>query len=496
MRTLIERNGGGYGPEIGLVDNSFVRDDHIINHQLFYKELNPKNVILDEIHLFKLVDLTKWLKHEFLDFSRPLKLHEEIVVDSDSQGSITNYSTRAGSEASSGVQEVVKPIEVPEDDTSNYYTAPFDLNKVVSKDNPNYKLIQVLKSLEKRYKLQNDVFRYLGYQKMIKILQNTTVKIKSEEDAIDNGLSKGLSKKIPLLLKMSEADSELQMDDNEQTLVYFQECHGIGRFKSQQYINMGHSTFEGLLPFMNWTQLTGLAFYNDWQLKIPREETMQHEAIIRKAMNEVNEHLCMEITGSYRRGEQNSGDIDIVVHIPGVNDLNYVSRELEKVIIKLTKSGYIICPLNLNETLQELFQPWFHRLFSHFQKPFEVTAYDDHFHKFYCGAAVANYEPDIVVDAEALALRGNDKKYTIDVGKTCRRVDFVITEYQGLGATNLYFTGNNNFNKKCRLLAKKKEFALGNDRISKDGQSIPTADEYEVLDMIGMKRLKPTERNF
>ncbi|QEU58699.1 Pol4 [Kluyveromyces lactis] len=485
IRTLIDKNGGQHGAEIGLIDDSFIHGDHIIDHRLFYKELNPNDVPLDQLRLFKLSDLTKWLKHKFLDFSKPLKLYEEVVVETDSQESNTGVPD---------THQATSPSET-HDAADTDVSHPSDAHQIMPMSNPNYKLIKVLKSLEKRYKLQNDTFRYLGYMKMIKILQNVRVKIESEEDAIENGLSKGLSKKIPFLLKLGESGSELKMDTSEQTLLYFQECHGIGAFKSKQYVNMGYSTFEDLIPYMNWTQLTGLAFYEDWQLSIPREETMKHEAIIRKAMNEVNENLCMEITGSYRRGQPRSGDIDIVVHMPGQNDLNYISREWEKVIIKLTETGYIICPLNLNETLKSLFQPWFHKLFSHFNKPFDVKAYDEPVHKFYCGAAVTKYKPDRINDADALTLKGNDKKYKMDIGKTCRRVDFLLSEYQGLGATNVYFTGNNNFNKKCRTVAKQKGYVLSNDGIYKDGQLIPVADEYEILDMIGVDKLKPIERN-
>ncbi|QGN13659.1 DNA polymerase IV [Kluyveromyces marxianus] len=489
MRTLIEKNGGDNGYQVGLVDDSFVSGGHVTKHKLFYAELNPKNVPLERLQLFKLSDLTKWLKYKYVDLSQPLQLYEEIVVDEEGDDS---------QESNNGSRQVI----VEQKREAQNDVGKTEPNTIPNSSNPNSQLIKVLRQLEKRYKLQNDIFRSLGYQKAIKKLQTVQDKIETEDDALRNGLSAGLSRKVPMLLQLSAGrGSELNMDLKEQTQRYFQQCHGIGVFTSQQFVNMGYTSFQDLVPFMNWVQLTGLAFYEDWQLPIPREETKKHESVIRDAISEVSPELQMEITGSYRRGSRTSGDIDIVVHIPGQDDLDYVSAQLQKVIVKLVESGYIICPLNLNETLKEAFEPWFRQLFSHFDKRFDVKTYDEAVHKFYCGAAVDMMgEQEGEQEGESrhvIPFKSQDLRYKMSVGggKVCRRVDFLISGYSGLGATKLYFTGNDDFNKKCRTVAKQRGFVLRNDGLYREGQLIPLGDEYEVLDMLGIERLEPEQRN-
>lgn len=489
LRTLISKNGGGYGKEIGLVDDSYVKSNYLINHQIFYDEMDYPKKDIEELKLFKLSSLSRWIKHGYLDFSQPLTLHEEIVIDSESSDSEENdekdsnktraevYETRLQSQSSS-TRDSIEEIKLEEAEVSN--------------QNPNEKLINVLKKLANRYKLQNDTFRHLGYMKMLHRLENINVRIETEEDGIKNGLSKGFSRKIPLLLKLT-GETEFNMNPEEQTLLYFQECFGIGGKKSKLFVDKGYRKYEDILPELNWVQMTGLAFFQDWQSRIPRAELVEHEAFVRRSLKDVNNEMEMELMGSFRRGKSSSGDIDILLYKEGEDDMNYLSYQLEKLILNLVEKGYIICPLNLNSNLKRVFQPWFQTLFSHFHKPIALNTSDEPLHKFYCGAALC--PRDSQDEKKIIRLEKQDEKYTINIKFRCRRVDFLICSWENIGATKLYFTGSDEFNKKCRLVAKQMGYQLNNDGLYKKGQLIESRDEYKILEILGMGPILPQERN-
>lgn len=60
-------------------------------------------------------------------------------------------------------------------------------------------------------------------------------------------------------------------------------------------------------------QQIGLALYEDLRSRIPREECRQIFELIKLEANTVDEKLWVEIMGSYRRGSETSGDVDILI---------------------------------------------------------------------------------------------------------------------------------------------------------------------------------------
>ncbi len=50
-----------------------------------------------------------------------------------------------------------------------------------------------------------------------------------------------------------------------------------------------------------------------FEMRIPREEVAQFEAIIRRVLHDLDPDVIFEICGSYRRGKATCGDIDVLV---------------------------------------------------------------------------------------------------------------------------------------------------------------------------------------
>ena len=103
--------------------------------------------------------------------------------------------------------------------------------------------------------------------------------------------------------------------------------HGIGPAKAKDLVKNNINSIDDLCSaFKNDTSLLtqaqaiGLKYFNDCQQRIERNEIDLYNKIFTKYFNNIckNELLCdsksiFQIIGSYRRGCETSGDIDIII---------------------------------------------------------------------------------------------------------------------------------------------------------------------------------------
>lgn len=73
-------------------------------------------------------------------------------------------------------------------------------------------------------------------------------------------------------------------------------------------------------------------YFDDFEKKIPRSEITQIEKILRAAIKELNSAYLVTICGSYRRGKEESGDIDVLVTHP---DYTSKTKDEKKRIVSL-----------------------------------------------------------------------------------------------------------------------------------------------------------------
>lgn len=57
-------------------------------------------------------------------------------------------------------------------------------------------------------------------------------------------------------------------------------------------------------------------YFDDFEKKIPRAEIIQIEGILKDAIKEISRGYLVTICGSYRRGKEESGDIDVLITHP------------------------------------------------------------------------------------------------------------------------------------------------------------------------------------
>ena len=110
------------------------------------------------------------------------------------------------------------------------------------------------------------------------------------------------------------------------------DVYGIGPKKAEELVKVGVKTVAELRArqdeLLNDIQKIGLEFYEDILQRIPRQEIEEYKGLIKSVTKSDN---AFEIVGSYRRGAQDSGDIDVI--ITGETGLLY--KELIDELIKM-----------------------------------------------------------------------------------------------------------------------------------------------------------------
>ena len=95
-------------------------------------------------------------------------------------------------------------------------------------------------------------------------------------------------------------------------LLVLTNVYGIGPKKAKELIDKGLNTIDKLrqnVNLLNEKQQIGLQYYEALQQRIPREEIMRYQRIFQNVLSPYE----FEIVGSFRRGAQNSGDIDVIL---------------------------------------------------------------------------------------------------------------------------------------------------------------------------------------
>jgi DNA polymerase beta len=210
------------------------------------------------------------------------------------------------------------------------------------------------------------------------------------------------------------------------------------------------------LKDLKYSQLIGIKYLHDIEKRIPRKEIEGMEKVIRTLLKQMNKDIILEVCGSYRRGNENSGDIDILITHPLILENDDIKRMDKNILLNL-----VIC-------LQQ------------------IGFLYDH----------------ITVD-------GNTKYMGIcklNKNKPYRRIDIRFISYNSFPSALLYFTGSADLNKKMRVEAITKGYRLNeyglyklefDKKTNKDilGKRFNTPTEESIFKLLDMNYLGPIERN-
>jgi DNA ligase (NAD+) len=199
----------------------------------------------------------------------------------------------------------------------------------------NETFIDVLEKLHSIMIKKGEVFRAAAYKKAEEALllyPNDITNIDQVKDI------KGIGKSIVDKFEEYLETGTLQIFEIEKAnpANIFSDIYGIGPKKAEELVKQGFTSISELREkqneYLNDTQKIGLKYYEQFLQRIPRKEIEQYEKIFKKYA----EPNSFEIVGSYRRGQETSGDIDVIVN----NNLDIVDKLVEhKIILHVLSRG-------------------------------------------------------------------------------------------------------------------------------------------------------------
>ena len=213
----------------------------------------------------------------------------------------------------------------------------------------NEKFIEILESLSDIMMKQGEPFRARAYQKA----QETIMNISTDIINIDN--VKGQPSIGPAILeKLNEfiLTGTLQIIEKEKNnpINIFTEIYGIGPKKAKELVEQGITTINQLRTdqhkLLNNTQIVGLKYYEDILKRIPRSEIEEYNTMFNKLfVKPKDQESKYEIVGSYRRGHQNSGDIDVIITSKSPEIfINFINKLIDqKTIVEVLSRGPSKC---------------------------------------------------------------------------------------------------------------------------------------------------------
>ena len=310
-------------------------------------------------------------------------------------------------------------------------------------------IIQALDILRKRDLADKLPFKARAYQTVINQLKQRAEPVASFEDVKSmKGMGEQIEKKIKEILETGQlrsAEKAKAMYPIE-ALTAFQNIYGVGPAKATELTNQGFRTIQELRThlqtnpkLLNDKQTVGLKYYEQLLERIPREEMIEHQDIILHYLKP----FTAEIVGSFRRGLQTSGDIDVLIRVPKGMDSKEVKRHLAQIVENLKKAGYIE----------------------------EVLAIGEH---------------------KCMAICRRDDS------SVARRLDLLMTPEEEYAYSVLYFTGSDRFNVGFRQHALEKGYTLNEHILTPtkvESKSVPPMEsEEDIFRFLGLRYIPPTER--
>ena len=308
----------------------------------------------------------------------------------------------------------------------------------------NDNIINVLKLYLEQIKAENAIiYKINAIANLIKIIKMYPKEIKNAEELKDiKGVGKGSVEKINEILKTGTL-SYLYTNNNNNVVNELTEVVGIGpviankliqKYKIKSLNELIKKVNSGEIKVNDKIKL-GLKYAGKFKGNIPR----QHIDDMQDYLKQFNSHIV--ICGSYRRGLEYSSDIDVLLYSRDLLTMDDVKKSnmLNDYVKLLTKNKFIVDNITNNN----------------------VTKY----------MGFAKWK------------------------NTIRRIDVRLIPYESIYPALVYFTGSYELNRIMRRQAKVLGYKLNEYGLYKNDKFIHITSEKDLFKKLGMKYLKPTERN-
>ena len=334
---------------------------------------------------------------------------------------------------------------------SNYFA--FNMGKSQLSKNKNKHLTDEFEKILEFHNNEGNKFEALAYRKVIGILK----KYKEEINDVNKipkikGIGPKITEKIKEILltgKCRKSDN-VENDSKNKSIKELTSVHGIGIKQANEFYAQGIKGVNDLRNIYDTLPNTiqkGLKYYDDIQVKIPREEITELFKIIEEELYQILDKsiLKTEVVGSYRRGKKLCGDMDVI--ITRIDD-GKITGILNALVERLSNRNIIIDRLTMSDK-------------------------NDINCEIFMGICKLNEN----------ALH--------------RRLDIKVYEKSFFPFAILYFTGSAYFNRSLRLFAKKKGYHLSDKELSdrNTGEKVLCNSEEDIFKALELKYQKPEERD-
>ncbi|CAK9831774.1 DNA polymerase beta [Anthophora retusa] len=325
--------------------------------------------------------------------------------------------------------------------------------------NPNQDLCDFLMELANYERnVSKNIYKYNAYRKAAGTLGNLSERVKSGAEAKKlPGIGEKIAKKIDEFLSTGKLQKleDINKDESNIAIKLLTRVSGIGPAKAKELVDAGIKTLDDLRKHqdkLNHHQKIGLKYFEDFEKRIPRAEIEQLEKMMKEAVAELSNEYILTICGSYRRGKEESGDIDVLLTHPTYTSKEKESKKknfgLKNVVNHLEKKKIIVDTISLGPT------------------------------KF-MGVCQVPGEPK----------------------KPFRRLDIRFAPCDQFYCAVLYFTGNDLFNKNMRAHALEKNYTLNEYTLRRltpegtPGEAEKITCEEDIFRILELPYKEPKDRN-
>lgn len=350
----------------------------------------------------------------------------------------------------------------------------------------NAALAELFSRLQKHYESLGDGWRERSYRTTAGLIRSLPFEVTSVED-LERPQLKRLGKKTrQKMLEFLETGQigrveGLQDDEATKALNELQGIWGVGLTTARRWYAMGccsvvevqRQVDQGQLK-LNSDQLIGLEFFHDFAQRIPRDEVSEIVAMVRgSALKRYGSRLRLEACGSYRRGKETCGDVDLLLCARTAADEQLVgppAEVLQRLVADLTQQEFLTHDLKGTRWTGE----------SH--------------------------------DGDPPSSSNSACYFGVCKVRSChRRIDIKVHPRVEFPFALLSFTGSGPFNRSMRLFARRAGFSLSDHGICEAshargvgrGQRLWTGppiaqqhflEEKDIFDFLGLTYREPSER--
>lgn len=330
--------------------------------------------------------------------------------------------------------------------------------KIDESENPNSEYSTFLMELANYEKNVNrQMHKFNAYRKAAAAIAKHPTKLNSGKDAQKlEGVGAKIGKKIDEFMETGKLQKleKIRANSTNTAINELVKVTGIGPAAAQKLVQEGIKSIEDLrknTDKLNHHQQIGLKHYEDFETRVPRKEMLELQDFALREIHKLDTEYNAEICGSFRRGAETSGDIDILLTHPlFTSETKKKTKCLHDVVKQFEDVGFI------TDTL------------SHGDAKFMGV----------CRLKTKDGE--------------EERKF--------RRIDIRLIPFDQYYCALLYFTGSDVFNKNMRAHALEKGFTLNEYTLRPlgstgiPGEPLPVTSEEDIFDYLGYDYKEPCDR--